>query len=408
VERVVIVAHLTDTHTNLRSRQAEAWRVLGDIVLDLRERKPDLIVHAGDLAEGPWTPAEEDQAAEWLLALADIAPVVGVAGNHDLPNRLPPRRRLAVDQLQASRHPILFVDSPKVVYVAGAAIACLPWPKEGHLLAVLGDATKDERYLAGVAALRALLLSFRLELEQHNGPRILLAHTHVRGARLGAHVPERTTFETGVEDLAGTGADYVALGHLHEHQAWTWRVDGREVPVVYAGSPFANTFGETEQKGYVLAEWREGPREVDSAVPRFKGWEFVPTTATPLAHQEYDFRGGRELVGRELVGGDHGEVAGTDVRLRYTVTDDKREAGARAAEELAARLRAEGAKSVTLEPIVEPTARARLPEIARTESIADQVAMALREQGEDEARVARCRAMVASLDHELREREAVS
>jgi predicted phosphodiesterase len=371
---------------------------------------------------------------------------VGVAGNHDLPNRLPPRRRLAVDQLQASRHPILFVDSPKVVYVAGAAIACLPWPKEGHLLAVLGDATKDERYLAGVAALRALLLAFRLELEQHEGPRILLAHTHVRGARLGAHVPERTTFETGVEDLAGTGADYVALGHLHEHQAWTWRVDGREVPVVYAGSPFANTFGETERKGYVLAEfYKRLPRAVagsdepelcDSCegtgfrgpfgedpcpcganpattlprVPRpdvmLRKWEFVPTTATPLAHLDYDyFRGGARPLG-ELVPYVTTETAGCEVRLRYTVAEDQREAGARAAEEMAAKLRTAGAKSVVIEPEIVPAVRARLPEIAGASSIASQVSMALTERGEDPARVARCTAMVGSLDQELRERTA--
>ena len=398
------VAQISDWHTNLRSRQTEAWRVLHWVARDVRERQVDLVVAPGDIAEGPWTAAEEDRAAEYLLELADVAPVVGVAGNHDLANKLPPRRRLAVDQLQSARHPIIFVDTPQIVHVAGAAIACLPWPKGGQLLSVASEATREERHHAGIAGLRAILLGFREELEKFDGPRILVAHAHVRGARLGSHVPERVDFEVGVGDLASTGADYVALGHLHEHQAWTWNVDGRAVPVVYAGSPFANTFGETEKKGYIVAEFAPGRRAGNESTLR--EWQFVPTNATPLAHIDFDFQGVEHGLAGELVPYTESPVAGADVRLRYTVTDDKREAADRAAEQKRAELFAQGAASVVLERIVTPTVRARLPEIARTESPADQVALALTNQGEPAARVARLREMVASLDHELRERTA--
>jgi len=389
----VKVAHVGDLHLNLRSRREEAHRVAGDLLEDLCRQKPDLILFAGDLSETAWSGNEEHELADFLRAAAEIAEVVAVAGNHDLPNKMPPRSRIPVSELRPTKHRITVVDSPRIVYTQGAAIACLPWPRGGRLLAVTGDATKEERHAAGVAGLRAILLAWRAELEQFDGARILLAHTHVRGARLGAHVPERQDFETGVEDLAGTGVDYVALGHLHEHQHWIWNVDGRAVPVVYAGSLFANTFGETDSKGYVMVQFYEPMPLVPRPDVMLRRWEFVPSTATPLAHINVDFQG----IGQGI-SGDVTAPAGSSVRFRYTATDDNREAAARAAEQAKAKLLAEGAKDVTIEPVIEPTVRARMPEVARAESAADQVAMLLRQQGESDERVARLREMTASLE----------
>jgi exonuclease SbcD len=404
----VKVALLSDLHTNLRSRREEARRVLGAIPDNLRERGIELIQLGGDLHEEPPSAEEEDWTARWLRELAEIAPVVGVTGNHDIGCAAVPRLRLPCSEGRAPRHPIVIADAPRVVYAAGCAIALLPWPRTAHLLAALPEAGPDQRHEAGIAALRAVLLGLRNELEQHDGPRILVAHAHVRGARMGAHAPATVAFNLGLEDLALVGADLVHLGHLHEFQAWSWSVDGREVPILYPGSPFANTWGETERKGYVVVDFDQevcgcphgyarggcGACDNRGAI----GWDFVPTMATPLVHLEYDWQGAEHGLAGELVPYSTTSVAGAEVRLRYTVRGDYREAAARAAEELRGRLLAEGALRVELDPVIQPTVRARAPEITSAPDVPEKLALWARGQGCEESRVDRLRGMVTGLE----------
>ncbi len=74
-------------------------------------------------------------------------------------------------------------------------------------------------------------------------------------------------FNVSILDLPNV--DYIALGHIHKHQAVT---TGR-TPTVYAGSINRVDFGEeAEDKGFVLAEVQRGKTE----------WEFVPVKARPF------------------------------------------------------------------------------------------------------------------------------
>lgn len=391
-------AVISDPHRNLRSRREEARHVLDSLVPEIRRQRVDLVLIPGDIYEENPTLEDEDDCARWLVALADEAPLVAIPGNHDLGITLPPRLRLPCSEAHAPRHPLLFVDSPRVVYAAGAAIACLPWPHTGQLLAMMGDAGREERHHAGIAGLRAILLGLRAELGRHDGPRILIAHAQVRGARLGKHVPARTDFNLGIEDLASVGADFVGLAHLHEHQHWTFRVDDREVAILYAGSPFANTWGEVEKKGYVIVDFDDARPASGSPL---RGWEFVPTIATPLAHVETAFVGGRfETDGAWLNEDTAPAVKGHAVRFRFDVPSDQREAAGRLAEQAAARLRELGATDVVIEPIVQPVVRARMPEITAAEKPSDKVALWATGQGEEPERVERLRGMTASLEKE--------
>lgn len=397
------IALLSDLHTNLRSRQAECWRVLDWIAGDLRARAVDLVLLGGDLFEVPPSQAEEDRAAEWILELADVAPVIGVMGNHDLGGTTVPRRRLAVDKLGETPHPITIADRPCVVTAGRAAVACLPWPRGGHLLSAVGTAGREQRYQAGIAGLRDILQGLGAQLAEHDGPRILLSHCHVRGVRLGAHVPERIDFELGVEDLALAGADFVGLGHIHRSQHFNWSLDGRTMPVVYPGSPYRCSFGEAEEKGYVLAQfghpefqgqYGRGPE------PLLRGWEFVPTPATPMVLREVEWSregfftiGGEQLHEAHLTG-----AVGAEVRLRFRFDKDQADAAKRAAAEIADLMAQNGAVRVALDEDPRPTVRARMPEITTTESIPEQVAMWLRGQGIDEARIESFRGLIADLE----------
>ncbi|MHB2016302.1 MAG: metallophosphoesterase family protein [Candidatus Xenobia bacterium] len=56
------------------------------------------------------------------------------------------------------------------------------------------------------------------------------------------------------EALAATRMDYIALGHFHNHQAWT--EDG--VTMAYAGSLVATSFSDTTERAFLVVELEPG------------------------------------------------------------------------------------------------------------------------------------------------------
>jgi exonuclease SbcD len=235
----------------------------------------------------------------------------------------------------------------------------MAWPRKANVEAAGVDARE---------AMRATLRGIGDMLEQHDGPRVLLAHAMVRGSRtstgqemLGCEL------ELGLEDLALARADLYALGHIHAHQSWN--VAG--APAIYPGSPRRANFGELEPKGYVVAEF-DGRQLV--------GWEFVETPAVRMVHLEAEwFDDHTGLPGDVIVPAGLSrdwspeEVVGAEVRLRYRVDADHRDAARRAAQVEADALRAAGAVSVKVEECVEATNRSRTPEVARAVTLVDKL-----------------------------------
>lgn len=409
------VVHLADMHSNLRSRQAEAHRVLSWIVDDIREKKPDLILDAGDVFDVYPTPEEEDWTARFYRALAEIAPVVGATGNHALGARPIPRLLLPADQAEPpTRHPITVLDRPGVVYAAGAAVACLPWPKRGHLMAATAGAGVEQRRVGGIAAIDDVLRGLGAELERHDGPRILIAHAMVRSARVGRGQPMEVgqEFETAPEQLALASADYVALGHIHLFQHWTWaRGDWwTSVPMVMPGSPYSTDFGDTDRKGYVLVEIDQGACGCVKGCKRGAcgacsnrgalDWDRVFTPATPMVHVETDYVGGGPSHFMVRPGTEPGDPRGAMLRIRYHVSAAERDAASRAMEQKREELLAAGAANVVLEPIIKPVVRARAPEIASQSSLPAQWETWARSTGLEEDRIRRCMALVQDLESE--------
>ena len=173
--------------------------------------------------------------------------------------------------------------------------------------------------------------------------------------------------EVGLEDLALARADLYALGHVHKHQFW----DVAGAPAIYPGSVYRHDFGELEPKGYVVAEF-DGRRLV--------GWQFVETPAVRMVHLEAEwFDDHIGLPGDVIVPAGLSrdwspeEVVGAEVRLRYRVDADHRDAARRAAQVEADALRAAGAVSVKVEECVEATNRSRTPEVARAVTLVDKL-----------------------------------
>ena len=98
-------------------------------------------------------------------------------------------------------------------------ITGLPEPSRGWLSA-RGDAQgRAETGEAVVDGLRSILAGIGAATHGRTVPHIHVQHGEVRGATLASgQVLPPGGIAVGTEDLALTGADYIALGHIHKAQ----------------------------------------------------------------------------------------------------------------------------------------------------------------------------------------------
>lgn len=363
----------SDLHINATSpRWAECQRVLAWFA-DLAVREADLVIVAGDLYDRASTPTERTFAASWLTRIASACPVIVVRGNHDA------ARDLAILGALESAHPIHVTEQPEVICEAGVVVQCLPWPRLGELAARSGESglALEER---ARAALGDVLRGLASEADKRARPTatddlafldapapvILATHALITGAVTSHGQPlVGGEMALGLADLALAGADVVIAGHIHKPQEW----EHGGVRMLYCGSPFRTAFGEHERKSVVALEVQ------DDGVVRV---ERIPTPAQRMVDVEArwypalgDFRVSHETAPPAEEWRPESQVsAGDQVRFRYTVAAEFREA-ARAE---AAKLRAEwldaGAERVVVEAEVVASSTARAPEIAQRTSVA--------------------------------------
>lgn len=352
-------------------RFEECLRIHDWIAEWVRENRPDMVVHGGDIYERRSLPGERNRAAEWVLDIAATCPMLIVGGNHDAP------RDLTIFEHLRGKHPIRVVDTAGVeeCFGTGIAIAAMAWPRKEQALARLGAAGKEESEQTAQALLRNLLLGLGTDLREHyhDRPQLFVGHAMVRGSKtsVGSELVG-TDFELGLEDLGLVGADAYHLSHIHMHQHW--EVAG--APVIYPGSAYRTSFGETEPKGFVVYR-HDGQRITD--------WEFVETPATPMILVEAEWV--LEHVGlpgdvivptgfgwMDTSQMDPGAWAqGAEIRFRYHVYADQRESARLAAREYSDRLRDAGAVSIKVEEQVHQETRARAPEIGQAKTLREKL-----------------------------------
>jgi DNA repair exonuclease SbcCD nuclease subunit len=338
-----------DHHFDEHGRFEECVRVHRFIAEEVARQRPDVFLSAGDIYERASTPKERAVVAAWLTEIAETCPVVIAKGNHDRPLDCELLGRLR------TRHPIVVEEACGVHHVGGAAIAVVAWPSRSSVAAMAGgelagEALDDETR----RELQHVLRGLGDELARHDGPRILLVHALINGARTShGQLLRGGELNVGLEELGLAQADIVVAGHIHAAQAFEYG----GVPILYTGAPFRTAFGECEEKSILAAEVRRGAAT----------WRRIPTPAAPM-----ELREGRFVDGvLDVAIPEH--VEGAEVRLRYAVAADQREAAAREAEALAAALRARGAARVKLEPVVHAELRARAPEIALARGVAEKL-----------------------------------
>lgn len=200
------VVHLSDLH--LGFRQYQRLTPLGanqreaDVALTFKRTvdrvialHPDLVVIAGDVFHSvrPTNPAilHAFQQFNRLATELNGAPVVMVAGNHDLPRA-------------SETGCILRLFEQENVYVADFEARRFPFPNLGVSVLAVPDVPGGRPELSPDPAAR------------HN---VLLIHGEVAGIiPRRAAMLDRATLEITEEELGASQWSYVALGHYHVHR----------------------------------------------------------------------------------------------------------------------------------------------------------------------------------------------
>jgi len=276
-----------DPETGLSTRLMDFLRAFDYVVDFAIEKDIDLVLFTGDAFKNrDPSPTHQREFARRIRRLSQArVPTFLLVGNHDLPNALNRAHSveifdtLAIDHVTVAQKPQL----QSIPTKRGAVqIAAMPWVLRSYLL------TKDEfRGLTAAqvndeieARLRQILDALAKRVDD-DVPAVLAFHGTVEGAVYGSERNVLLGQDIVVERalLANPKFDYIALGHIHKHQALPTLVD--HPPMVYAGSIERIDFGEArEPKGFVVVEIGDGPTR----------WTFEETPTRPFLSIAVDTR----------------------------------------------------------------------------------------------------------------------
>jgi exonuclease SbcD len=282
----------TDAETGLSSRVVDFLRRMDEMVIYAREHDVDLVIFAGDAFKTRTpNPTFQREFAWRVRDLSELAPVVLLVGNHDLPpsalkaSSIEIYDTLAVPNVWvADDYEVKRIMTKRGDVIVGAA----PYPIRARLMQEIrttGITIRETDELLE-NELATILQNMAAEADVLAGsddiPRLLTAHFTVRGAMLGSERSVMLGRDVQVSPglLADPRWDYVALGHIHKHQNLTEKRPGVP-PLVYSGSLERIDFGEEgDTKGFC---WLEMARYQTT-------WQFIPVQARPMVTLRLDCR----------------------------------------------------------------------------------------------------------------------
>lgn len=303
-------------------RLADQVRVLEQIATLAFNHNVDAVLNCGDTFEGPGIPPEQlDVYARFVEACHAIdVPVIAITGNgkHDAAMR-------SVNGMEIfNRIPGITVCSmPRIVEVAGCAIACLPWVSPSRLVAARNGGDRDALNREAAELLVATARGLRAVIP--DGTTAVLAyHGSISGASLPAGIPTDELREPVIDlyDLEQADFDAIVASHIHVPQfstdsTWKQPLEGGAVVrtphncMLYTGSPMPLNFGEVNVgHGVWLLELRDDGVRAD----------FVPIDSPQFVTIDFDFVDSDlsmiDLFVPEI-------PAGAIVRVRYRATAEQ-------------------------------------------------------------------------------------
>ncbi len=270
------ILHTSDWHVGRRIRgrdRSEEHRAVLDELIEIAvSSEVDLTVVAGDLFDAS-SPTALSEEIVWraLMDLAEVSPVVVVAGNHDSAARLDAVAPL----LEMGR--VTAVGAPRSPHDGGTIeledigvkLALLPFVSQRGIVKAEDIMGSDPDQHAGLFEdrLRRIVESLTRDMTAET-VNVLVSHLTVYGALAGGGERQAHIFGYAVPSSLFPGhLSYVALGHLHRQQKMP-----HSSAVWYSGSPLQLDFGEVaDQKGVLLVEASPGLPAKVTAVPLSEG-----------------------------------------------------------------------------------------------------------------------------------------
>ena len=275
-----------DPESGLNRRVADFLERLDMIVEYAIDHEADVVLFAGDAfrTRSP-NPTHQREFAQRIrrLSQAEI-PTVLLVGNHDVP---------VMEQRASSIEIFATLDVPYVTVAARPdllrletrhgplQLATIPYPVRQRLLTreQFRQMRQEALDRAVSEAVVSLIEGFAARLDPQI-PAVLTGHFSVDSAHWGSerNIMIGRDVAVPISALADTAWDYVALGHIHQHQDLN---AGNMPPVVYAGSLERVDFGEEKQpKGFCWVEVQRGAT----------AWRYVEIPARPFVTIRVDVR----------------------------------------------------------------------------------------------------------------------
>lgn len=260
---MIRIAHIADLHC-CREHQDEALRSLKAVAERIKKSPVDLVAIAGDTWDASMLNTEASGFNSFIDAIrkiADEAPVAMIYGtpSHDTDGSLEVFRKInsrhSITVLDAAQpylleHGEITADDGKPHPDSKALVLGVPEPRKKFLLAN-STAGKDETEAAVRDSMQKLcFLLAAKRRERADLPCVMLYHGDIAGSTLqnDRTVERGTGIAISIDDLAGIGADYYALGHIHKPQ------QVGNLPAYYSGSIYPKDFGETHKAGFNIVE----------------------------------------------------------------------------------------------------------------------------------------------------------
>jgi exonuclease SbcD len=277
-----------DPETGFSSRVRDYLRRMDEMIAFAAEHDVDLTIFAGDAfkTRAP-NPTYQREFAHRVRELSQLAPLVMLVGNHDMPPTQLKASSIEIYDTLAVPN-VLVADDYRVHVVetkrGPVAVGAAPYPIRSRIMT---DERTQGMTIAEVDALLQrdlgrILETLAEEADALDMPRLLTGHFTVSGAMTGSERGIMLGRDVQVlpSAIADPRWDYVALGHIHKHQNITAGREGMP-PVVYSGSMERIDFGEEgDPKGFCWLELQRGA--VD--------WSFIPLPARPFITIEANLR----------------------------------------------------------------------------------------------------------------------
>lgn len=263
--------HLGRTFSGI-DRNSDFQSFLAWLLQIIEEKAIDVLLVAGDIFDTTMPSTDAQRLYyDFLRRISDthLKACVITAGNHDsqrflsAPKDLLAAFRIYIAGDAVKDEAIVLRDTDGKAY---AAIAAVPWLKEGLLFQTeenLADEERGKRWEKGVAARYAAVhKALREELGTAQVPMIAMGHLFVTNKA----TPNADLYVGSLRNIPASafGAwDYIALGHIHT----PLHLSDAPSPTYYCGSPLKLDFGDNSPKQVLIGTFAENQLKEIEKIP---------------------------------------------------------------------------------------------------------------------------------------------